>query len=631
MSSIPTYDHRPMEINIDPDPAHLARLIATLIRPYYKWMLIIFGAMMIEAIVGLSYPWPLKIIIDHVINGKSLPPRMDWFNAMFALRNVMNLAFFCGLILVIIAGIDGLFRFIDNYFTEKVAQYIANDLRLRIYHHLQRLSMTYYDTHRVGKLLSTITDDVTMLQDFISVTLVSIIIDSITILGMFGLMMYLKWDFALIAVGVAPFLLLFVFRLKKVVKIASHELRQDQAEMITTIQQGLQSIKTVHLFGRQELEEDRLKKVSLETVHVALKAKKVKSIITPVFSIAVSICTAFVLWRGAGLVLSGLMTIGSLTVFLAYMSKFFEPVKDLAKMTVNITQAIVALERIQQILSVDVIIPQKPDAVNPSAVKGDIVFEHVCFSYKPGINILKDINLHIQAGERIGICGPTGGGKSTVASLIPRLYLPTSGRVLLDGRDVADYIISGLRDQIGFVLQDTMLFYGTIRENIAYGRPGASDLEILQAARLANIEDFVQKLPEGLDTPVGERGITLSGGEKQRIGIARAILKNAPILILDEPTTSLDAESEKKVVKALENLMKGKTVITISHKLNTIVSADRIYVIKDGMIVEHGSHEELLRLNRIYADLYQSFQNKSEAIPDKVNTQTPGFLSLPDG
>jgi subfamily B ATP-binding cassette protein MsbA len=298
------------------------------------------------------------------------------------------------------------------------------------------------------------------------------------------------------------------------------------------------------------------------------------------------------------------MTLGTLTVFLAYLNKFFNPVKDLAKMTVNIAQATVALERIQHILEADMIIPQKTGARDPGKLKGDIVFEHVSFAYKPVVTVLKDINLTIKQGQRIGICGPTGGGKSTIASLIPRLYDPTSGRVLIDGADVTDYTIAGLRSEIGFVLQDTMLFFGSIQNNIAYGRPGATEQEIIEAAKLARAHEFITMLPMGYDTIIGERGVTLSGGERQRIGIARVVVRNAPILILDEPTASLDTESEKIVSEALERLMKGRTVITITHRLNTILTADKIFVIKEGVIAEEGTHESLLANGGIYAELY---------------------------
>jgi ABC-type multidrug transport system fused ATPase/permease subunit len=598
----------------------LTKLVMELVLPYRKWLLIIFIAMLIETVMGLAAPWPLKIIIDNVISGKQLPEWLTWLNTLLPGEHTTALAGVCGIALVLFTAIGGLAGYIDNYFTESVAQYMANDLRRRIYHHLQQLSLAYYDTHRVGKLLSTITADVNTIQDFVSATLLSILVDALTILGMFGLMLYLKWDFALIAVGVAPFLLMFVVRFKRAVKKATHEVRNDQAEMITVLQHGLESIRAINAFGRQDMEEDRLKKVSMDAVHAALRARRIKSLISPVFTMAVALCTAFVLWRGASLVLAGIMTVGALTVFLSYLNKFFSPVKDLAKMTVNIAQATVALERIQQILEADIILPQKSGAKEPGKLKGDIVFEQVYFAYNPGITVLKDINLTIPAGQRIGICGTTGGGKSTMASLIPRLYDPTSGRVLIDGTDITDYTLNGLRKQIGFVLQDTMLFFGSIRDNIAYGRPDATEEEITEAARLANAHEFIAKLPQGYHTVIGEKGVTLSGGERQRIGIARAVVRNAPILILDEPTASLDTASEKIVWEALERLMKGRTVITISHRLNTLLTADKIIVIKEGVIAEEGTHDALMKKGGIYAALYRLHDSSPKNIPSEILT-----------
>lgn len=564
--------------------------------------------------MSLAAPWPLKIIIDNVISNNKLPVSLTWLSDWVPEANSMRLAGLCGLMLVLFTAIGGLAGYIESYFTESVAQYMANDLRTRTYSHLQHLSLAYYDTHKVGELVSTITTDVNMIQDFVSSTLLTMLVDILTIAGMFGLMLYLRWDFALISIGMAPFLLLFVIRFRRSVKKATHEVRKDQAELITVLQHGLESIRAVSVFGRQKLEEDRLEKVSMATVHAALRARRIKSFISPVFAMGVAICTALVIWRGAHLAIMGIMTIGALTVFLSYMTKFFSPVKDLGKLTVSIAQATVALERIQQILNANMIIPQKPDAQDPGKVKGDIVFDMVSFGYHSDLPVLKDINIHIEAGQRIGICGPTGGGKSTLASLIPRLYDPTLGRVLIDGHDVSDYTLDGLRREIGFVLQDTMLFYGTIRNNIAYGRPTATEKEIVDAARLANADEFISRLPMGYDTLVGERGVTLSGGERQRIGIARAVIRNSPILILDEPTASLDSESEKIVSDALAKLMHGRTVITISHRLNTIFTADKIFVIKEGRVVEEGTHQSLMAKEGVYAELYKLYDSKKRIV-----------------
>jgi ATP-binding cassette, subfamily B, bacterial len=576
----------------------------TLSRPYRKQVLIILLAMLMETLIGLAIPWPLKIIIDNVVGHHPLPAALNWISIISPAENKMKLAAVAAISFVIITALGALAGYLDNYYNEKVAQYVANDLRRKMYHHLQHLSLSYYDSHQTGKLLSTITADVSTVQDFASSTLLTILIDALTILGMIGIMFYLNSDFTLVALAVAPFLLFFVARFKKVMKNATHEVRKDQSNMLVVIQKGLESIRAVNAFGRQDFEEERLKKVSEQTVDAALKARRVKSVLSPVVAITVAACTAFVLWRGAALVLSGAMTIGALTVFLWYMTKFFSPVQDLAKMTSTIAQTTVALERIQSILDTNSITPEKPNAIEPAKLKGEIVFQNVCFAYHVESPIVKDFDLTIVPGQRIGICGPTGSGKSTIVSLIARFYDPTSGSVLIDGTDISDFTLDGLRKQLGFVLQDTVLFYGSIRENIAYGRPDASEEEIIEAAKTANADEFIARMPRGYDTLVGERGVTLSGGQRQRIGIARALVRNSPILILDEPTSSLDSESEKTVLEALEKLMIGRTVIIIAHRLSTIRNADQIIVLDGGCIEEKGTHDELMQRGGVYAELY---------------------------
>jgi subfamily B ATP-binding cassette protein MsbA len=299
------------------------------------------------------------------------------------------------------------------------------------------------------------------------------------------------------------------------------------------------------------------------------------------------------------------MTAGVLIIFLSYLNKFFKPVQDLAKMTNTIAQTSVGVERIRAILEADEIIEERSDAYEPKSLTGEIVFDHVEFGYGAGAKVLRDVNMVIKRGDMVGIVGPTGSGKSTIVSLIPRFYEPTAGTVTIDGVDIRNYTLAGLRQHIGFVLQDTVLFRGTVGENIAYGHPNATQDDIVQAAVRANAYEFIQKMPEGFNTMVGDRGLTLSGGQRQRIGIARALIRDTPILILDEPTAALDSESEGHVVEALERLMKGRTVIMIAHRLSTIRDANQIIVLKNGVVAESGTHDRLLSLGGVYADLYQ--------------------------
>ena len=578
-------------------------LIAELLRPCQGWLAIVLLATAIETAMGLAAPWPLKIVLDNVIGGHVPPAWLRDVAGWMPGVGAMRIAAAAALGGVIIAVLGAIASYVDNYYTESIGQSVANDLRVRVYHHLEGLSFAYYDTHRTGALLSIITDDIATIQGFASSTTLGLAIDLLTIAGMLGLMFWLEWDFALVAVAVAPFLLLFVGRFRRAIKAATRELRRREGDLLSVVQQGLESIRVVSAFGRQELEEKHLADASQQAVQAALQARRVKSLLSPVVTMIVSLCTGFVVWRGASLVSASAMTIGSLTVFLSYLGKFFKPVQDVAKMSGTIAQAAVGVERVRAILDIDMSIPERPDAREPGRLNGAIHFDRVSFAYDPAVPVLRDLSFSIAPGQFVGIAGATGTGKSTVVSLVPRFYDPTAGRVLIDGVDVRDYELQGLRAQIGFVLQETILFRATVRENIAYGRPDASDEEIVEAAKLANAHGFIVRMPKGYDTLLGERGQTLSGGERQRIGIARAIIRNSPILILDEPTASLDSESERLVMEALERLMKGRTVITIAHRLSTIRDADKIIVLKDGRVAEQGAHDELLAAGGVYADL----------------------------
>ncbi len=579
-------------------------LVLEMVRPYRKWLIIVFLAMLVETGMTLLAPWPLKVVIDNVVGTHKMPEWLEWVKDLPMGDTKQGLAIWAGVSIILIALVGGVATYIDNYYTESVGQWVANDLRKRVYHHLERLSLSYYDTHQTGTMLSTITADVATIQSFASSTTLAMLIDMLTIVGILIIMFVLNWDFALVAVSVTPFLLWFVSRFKKAVKKATHEVRKDQSDMVAVVTQGLESMRAVKAFGRQELEETRLGQVSLSIVSASLKARRIKSLLSPIVALTVSFCTAFVMWRGGSLILAGAMTVGSLTVFLAYLKQFFKPVQDLAKMANTIATTAVGLERVRAILDTDTIIPEKSDARTPGMIRGEIVFEHVAFAYNTETIVLRDVNFTIKPGQRIGVVGPTGGGKSTVMSLIPRFYDVTGGRVTLDGVDVRDFQLGALRSQIGFVLQETVLFRGTVRENIAYGKAGATDEEIIEAARLANADEFIGRMPHGYDTMVGERGSTLSGGQRQRIGIARAIVRNSPILMLDEPTAALDTESEKLVMEALERLMKGRTVVTMAQRLSTIRDSDKILVLKGGYVAEEGSHEELVAKGGIYAELW---------------------------
>ena len=592
----------------------MTRLVLELIRPYRGWLVLVFIAMLVEIAMSLAAPWPLKLVLDDALANHKLPEWLAWAHNYGIGRHTLGVALFAGLATLVIAIISAVATYIDNYYTTSIGQWVANDLRIRIYEHLHRLSLRFYDTAKTGALMSTITSDVATVQSFSSSSTLGIVVDLTTIVFMLGLMFWLDWDFTLIAIGVTPFLLLFVMRFKKAVKDVTRIVRVKQSEVVAVVQEGLGSVRAVKAFGRQDLEVAHMEAASHATVEAALKARQVKSLLSPVVSIVVAFCTGIVLWKGTSLIVAGTMTAGALTVYLAYLTKFFKPVKDLASMTSAIAQTTVALERIQKILAADDIISERADATDPGRVKGAITLEHVAFSYGDGAPVLRDVSFTIEAGQVVGVVGPTGSGKSTVLSLIPRFYDPTAGRILIDGTDVSTFKLAALRAQVGFVLQETVLFRGTIRENIAYGRTGASDEEIVAAAKLANADEFISRMPHGYDSVVGERGDTLSGGQRQRIGIARAVIRNSPIMILDEPTAALDTESERLVIEGLQRLMKGRTVIMIAHRLSTIRDADKIIVLKDGVVAEEGTSDELIARGGVYAELHR-IQYETPASP----------------
>ena len=581
----------------------MSRLVLDLIRPYRGWLTIVFIAMLVEIATGLAAPWPLKLVIDDALGNHHLPHWLEWAHDYGFGKHTLGVALFAGVATLAIAVVGAVAGYIDNYYTTSVGQWVANDLRLRIYEHLHRLSLRYYDHARVGTLVSTITSDVATIQDFASSSTLDIVIDLLTIIFMVGLMFWLEWDFTLIAVAFTPMLLLFVFRFKRAVKEATRAVRVRQSEVLSVVQRGLSTIKVTKAFGRQQLELAHLEVASHATVEAALRARKIKSLMSPIVSIVVAICTAIVLWKGTALIVAGTMTAGALTVYLAYLKRFFKPVKDLASMTSTIAQTTVALERIQTILSADEVIAERAGAIDPGRVRGAISFDRASFGYEGDEQVLNEVCFDIQPGQVVGIVGPTGSGKSTLLSLLPRFYDLKLGRILIDGVDIADYKIGALRAQIGFVLQDTVLFPGTIRENIAYGRPDASEEDILAAARIANADEFIARMPHGYESLVGEYGNTLSGGQRQRIAIARAVVRNSPILVLDEPTAALDPQSERLVIEALHRLMKGRTVLMIAHRLNTLAGADKIIVLRDGVVAEEGGYEELLAQGGVFADL----------------------------
>ncbi len=575
-----------------------------LVRPYWKWLVVVAIAMVVETATALATPWPLKVVLDSVFASQPLPPGLGWLLGGSPGRNaLLNAAVAATVVLALLQAASA---YLNAYYTVSIGQWIAHDLRQGVYAHLQRLSMSYYDRHQVGPLISTITEDIDAVQDFVSTSLLDLVIDSLTILGMLAVMFALDWRFTLVAVAVTPLLGLFVFRLRATIRTATHDVRRRQSELVSIVQEGLGAIRVVKAFAQGSFERQRLSAKSLESVQAALYARRVRSLLGPVVTSLVAIGTAAVLWFGAHQVMEGAMTAGALVVFLTYLGRLFRPIQAVARAGTNIAQATVGLERVRTVLDADERLPRSPHARPLGPVAGRVEFRGVTFGYDAARPVLEDVSFLAEPGQLVGLVGASGSGKSTLVGLIPRFYDAQAGAVLVDGTDVREVTIRSLRRQIGFVLQETQLFYAPVWQNIAYGNPDATRDQVIAAARLAQAHDFIEALPEGYDTVVGQGGLPLSGGQRQRVGIARALVRDAPILILDEPTSGLDTASERLVFEGLRQLRRGRTTFVIAHRLTTVRDADLILVMDAGRIAERGTHDQLAAGGGIYARLMGS-------------------------
>lgn len=581
-------------------------IINHLLRPHWKALSVAFVAVIVEGLADLFEPWPIKIVLDYVLGTHPLPAWMvSAVGSTFGEGRWATLHF-AAIATLVVAALGAIASYTENILTTQIGQWVMRDLRQTLYHHIHGLSLSYYDRHKTGDLISRVTDDVDAIQSFVSSSLLGTLVDVMTLIGMMAVMFYFNWHFTLIALAVAPLLFLEVYTLTHRIKQATRQVRQKESEVVSVVQETLSSIRVVKAFAREDYEEKRLEKQTLESIEMTLRARRVKALLSPLVNFIVAAGACLVLWYGAGLVLKGQLTAGSLVLFLLYLGKLYKPMRDLSKTTDSISKALIGAERIKEIIKTDEPVRDSPRAVRAPRFKGEIEFDHVSFHYRDDRPVLREVSFHIRPGEFGAFVGPTGAGKSTIISLIARFYSQSTGRVLIDGKDISYFTLKSVREQISFVLQETVLFRTSIWQNIAYGRPEATRDEIMRAARLANAHEFIEQMPEGYETLVGERGQTLSGGQRQRIAIARAIVRDSPILILDEPTSGLDTSSERLVIEAIERLMAGKTTIMIAHHLETVRRADAIFVMDRGEIVETGKHGELLSLSGLYAQLYQT-------------------------
>jgi len=568
---------------------HTIRRLRPYASPYRRALAV--GGVLTLAEVGLSLaqPWPLRWVVDKVLQPAQPATHPQLILAFSAITLV---------VLVLLAG------FADYWATRLLSAaglHVANDLRLSVLARLQRQSLRFHGKHRVGDLTTRVTSDVAYTQDMLVQVLATLLPATALVIGMFVVMVALDPVFTVLALLSTPPLIWATRRARKELRSAARRVRKADGALASAATEDLSAIHLVQVFG---LEHERLRHfagLSETSLTAGVESVRVQSRFGPLVEVASVFSTAAVLWFGAERVLSGHLSLGVLLVFITYLGSLYKPVKQLTKLSQVVSKGAAALERIGEVMDAPVDIVDVPGAV-AMPIRGQVEFRTVSFSYgrEP---VLRDLSLTIEAGQNVALVGPTGAGKSTIAALIPRLADVNAGQVLVDGIDVRRHQLASLRGQIATVLQDTVLLDGTLRENIICGYPGARDRDVRRAARLALVDEFAARLPDGLDTHIGERGANLSGGQRQRVAIARAILRDASIVILDEPTSALDAGSEELLVAALANLPQGRTRIVIAHRLSTVRDADRIFVLEHGRIAEAGTHSQLASYGGLYAKL----------------------------
>ena len=567
----------------------------------YRWLCA--SALVQVLLIGvfeLAKPWPLKVIVDDVLGGRPL----GW-PGLGTLGGPALLALAC-LALVAIYSLLGVLSVTSNYATIKVGQQMVNDFRSELYAHLQRLSLAFHSRRQVGDLLYRLTSDTFAIQTLTMNGFFPVITSVVLLVGMLGVMLRLDWVLTLIALAVVPLLFGAIVMLSRRITVLATDARIKESAVWAIAQRTIGAIRVIQAFTTEEEEHRRFVATSGASLAANLRLYTSQTVYTAFVNVVVAAGTAAVLWFGVTHVLAGKLTVGEVLVFTSYLASLYAPINSLMQTYGLVQGARVGAERVFEILETA---PDLRDGTRPLAreeVRGAVTFEAVRFGYDPAQRVLEGVDFHVRAGEVVAIVGATGAGKTTLVSLVPRFYDPTAGRVLFDGIDVRDFQLKALRQQVAMVLQPPLVFPTTVRDNIAYGRPDATASAIEGAAHVAQLDDFLERLPEGLDTVVGEAGATLSAGEQLRITIARAVLRDAPILILDEPTSALDATTEARVMQGLEALMAGRTTFVIAHRLSTVRRADVILVLDAGRIVEQGTFTELVARGGHFARLHRT-------------------------
>lgn len=562
-------------------------------------------------LMELLRPWPLAIVFDHILADKPLPSYLAPFGGLFENGKTLPLVVIAGVI-VLVAVLTGLFAYLQIYVTSRIGNELVYTLRRKLFAHLQRLSLSFHNRSRSGEHLTKVVSDTNTLRDVFTEMTLNAVSQSLTFIGMFTIMFFLNWRLALVVLATIPLLVgTFLYRYRAA-KSSSKKQRKKEEEIANRVSEVFSTVPLVQAFSREKHEEERFEAESGEYLKESIRNARIEAVATRSVTIIGALGTASVVLYGALQVLAGRISPGDLLVFAAYLQSMFKPIRQMAKFSTKFSKASASVERIGEVLQVEPEIKDKPSAVDAPTLRGEISFDGVSFDYGDNINVLEDVTFTVLPGQRVALVGASGAGKSTLVSLMLRLYEPRRGAIYIDGVNIKDYKLKSLRRQIGIVLQDSVLFGTSIRENIAYGKLDASHEEIVAAATAANAHEFIMQLEDGYETILGERGDTLSGGQRQRISIARAIIRNNPILILDEPMTGLDARSEAKVQEALSRLMSGKTSFLITHDLRAVAGADLVLVLEDGRIVEQGTPRDLITRGNQYRRLHDLKTGKDE-------------------